>query len=557
MNLQAFFDHWGIVENPFRGEEARQDPVFRRLEAHAARSAAAAGNNGAGIISSGLPVHSDFEKIVGDFRSPAASIVFGEKGAGKTTIRLQLDDRARAFNQAHPEERCLVVPYDDLNPILDRFVARFSSDRRPDVPGALAKFRLVDHIDAILTIIVPRVVDTLLMERQDALGDRLVDLGPEPRKRLRASDPSLRWDLLLLQTLYDRPEGAGAEARSAKLRRVLRLRLPWSGTVWKALAYAGWLVPAALFIAMLRSDQGFLGNDFLLYVLVGLTALYLAVLAKRSLWDRLAFVRLGHRVRRQLRVSARSDLSYARSLEELDPGLLDAAALPVNETDEARYANLDRLRRVLRVYGYQTMLIVIDRVDEPTLIAGEPDRMRSFIWPLLNNKFLQQNGVGVKMLLPIELRHALFRESAAFFQEARLDKQNLIERLSWSGATLYDLCDARLRACIPNAPAQAMSPVNSGEASELSEGGVATRPQQPGLLDLFASDVSRNDLIDALDQMRQPRDAFKMLYQCFTDHCSAVTQDQAQWRIPRHILDQARRAHVERLRQLTSGVRPA
>ena len=33
MNLTQFLAHWKIVENPFRGEEARQDPVFLRLEA--------------------------------------------------------------------------------------------------------------------------------------------------------------------------------------------------------------------------------------------------------------------------------------------------------------------------------------------------------------------------------------------------------------------------------------------------------------------------------------------------------------------------------------------
>jgi hypothetical protein len=151
----------------------------------------------------------------------------------------------------------------------------------------------------------------------------------------------------------------------------------------------------------------------------------------------------------------------------------------------------------------------------------------------LNNKFLQQPGVGAKLLLPIELRHLLFRESAAFFQEARLDKQNLIEKLVWSGAMLYDLCDARLQACRPP------------DAEPIS------------LLSLFAEDVTVQDLVDALDQMHQPRDAFKMLYQCLTEHCSNVTEAQAQWRIPRLVLESVRKDQAERVRQLYRGVRPA
>ena len=66
---------------------------------------------------------------------------------------------------------------------------------------------------------------------------------------------------------------------------------------------------------------------------------------------------------------------------------------------------------------------------------------------MFDNKFLQQDRVGLKLLLPIELRHMLRRETGDFFQEARLDKQHMVDRLSWSGATLYDLCSSRLRAC--------------------------------------------------------------------------------------------------------------
>src|SRR5690606_28527153 len=216
------------------------------------------------------------------------------------------------------------------------------------------------------------------------------------------------------------------------------------------------------------------------YVFAGLLALWLLALGKRYAWDTLALLGLGRRMRRQLRVMARSEASIVRSLRQIDPAARDAGVLPLSDADEARYAMLDRLRRALRVFGYPGVLIVIDRVDEPTLISGDPDRMRAVVWPLFNNKFLQQEGIGVKMLLPIELRHALFKESSAFFQEARLDKQNLVERLSWTGAMLYDLCDARLKACRD----PAAGPIS--------------------LLDLFAEDVTARDLVDALDQMHQP-----------------------------------------------------
>ncbi len=647
MNLNAFFEHWKIHENPFRGEEARQDPVFLRLDGSLRaqqRSQAAAAmtndrgpttpgtvgnarteragssedaedpsNGGSGTGGAGgsgrttvvIPAatHPDFEKIIGQPDRPSTSIVFGERGSGKTAIRIQIADRIARFNAQRPDARCLLVAYDDLNPILDRFVARVDNDRKPDPAEALTKFRLVDHIDALLAIVVPRLVDSLLKERQD---DDPMDLGPEPRRSIRRAEAGVRQELLLLQALYDRPEGGGgasagsgfaaslsntvdsiassaangslggtgasaagasgingisgrregtsslsdsaagpgqggggggggggAAERTGRLRRALRLRLPTRVYVWTALAYIGWIVPAALIVYELATDKLSSKMDVWAYLAIASVLLYLLVIAKRSIWDRLAYLRVGHRVRRQIRVVSRSDVSYARSLRQIDPALIDPAVLPVSSSDDQRYALLERLRRVLRRFGYASIVVIIDRVDEPTLISGDPDRMRSVVWPMFNNKFLQHPGMGIKMLLPMELRHALFRESAAFFHEARLDKQNLIERLTWSGPMLYDLCNARLRACRP----------------------AGTEPI--GLLDLFAEDVSRQDLIEALEHMHQPRDAFKMLYQCLSDHCAAVTDEQALWRIPRHILDNARKTHADRLQQFQRGVRPA
>ncbi|HBS29735.1 MAG TPA: hypothetical protein DEB06_09870, partial [Phycisphaerales bacterium] len=77
------------------------------------------------------------------------------------------------------------------------------------------------------------------------------------------------------------------------------------------------------------------------------------------------------------------------------------------------------------------------------------------------------------------------------------------------------------------------------------------------LTDLFEDDVTRQDLVDALDQMHQPRDAFKMLYQCILEHCSNVTEEQQKWKIPRLVLETVRKQQSERVQQFFKGVRPA
>ncbi len=544
MNLTQFLDHWKIVENPFRGEEARQDPVFLRLEA--ASQSGAAGNAKAADLPAapapGVTAHSDFEKIAGDFAQPSTAMVFGEKGSGKTAIRLQLADRLAAYNAQHPTERCLWISYDDLNPILARFCDRAKVEKKPNITETLGKLRLVDHIDAMLTLAVPALVDAFLKENtvRTAVPPVVIALPDEPRKLIKKMDKQLRLDFLALQVAYDRPDIAtGAEIRTRRFRRALRIVPPIGSLVWQILALLGWIPAAA--VAYYSWTHGKLNldptqimhSDSILWTIAGLLAIYLLVLFKNSVWDRLRYITLGHRLRKQIRVSVRSDSSYGRSLRVIPQRLVDSSILPMTNSDEPRYAMLERLRRVLKHLNYASAVVVLDRVDEPTLIAGDPDRMKAVVWPMMHNKFLQQPGLAIKMLLPIELRHALFRESAAFFQEARLDKQNLIERLSWTGSMLYDLCNARLQACR------------------------AAGAQPIALIDLFSDDVTKQDLIDALDQMHQPRDAFKMMYQCFVDHCASVTSDQAQWRIPRVMLETVKKFQVERVKQLYRGIRPA
>jgi hypothetical protein len=525
MNLGQFFEHWSIAENPFRGEEARDDAVFARLsrEPDGAAPDQAVRDQAEPAKPLADARHSDFEKIVGDLARPSTSIVFGEKGSGKTALRLQIEARARRHNAANPSARVLMIAHDDLNAVLDRFHERSGQDSPLE---SLKHFRLVDHIDSMLLWAVPRLVDALL---EEPTPPNAIDLGESNKKALRKLDGGTRRDLLLLQSVYDRPDSA--EMRTGRLRRALKLPLGGGRLAWDAALFAGWILPLAALIAWWQ-----LGGlpDVVWWVLVAAGAVvWAAAGVKRLVLDRMAMHRLGRRVRKQVRVTSRSDTAYAHSFAQLEPGLASPAVLPTTDADDTRYAMLDRFRRVLAPLGYRGLLIVIDRVDEPSLISGNPEAMRAIIWPLLNNKFLQMDGVGVKMLLPIELRHALYRESSAFFQEARLDKQNLVDRLSWTGAMLYDLCDARLKACLePGA-----KPIT--------------------LVDLFAEDVTERDLVDALDQMHQPRDAFKFLYQCLSEHCSNVTAQQQAWRVPRLVLEGVRKRQSERVQQLYRGISPA
>jgi hypothetical protein len=68
MKIQQFLEHHGVAHNPFAEEDAQSDLVFKEH-----------------CISS--TYHPTWDKIYGDPSEPATSIVFGEKGAGKTALR--------------------------------------------------------------------------------------------------------------------------------------------------------------------------------------------------------------------------------------------------------------------------------------------------------------------------------------------------------------------------------------------------------------------------------------------------------------------------------------
>ncbi|MAO24521.1 MAG: hypothetical protein CMJ35_03585 [Phycisphaerae bacterium] len=530
MNLSQFFEHWSIVENPFRDEEARHDAIFARMGISPIPRAESGAEAAPGALPLAMPrmqsMHPDFEKILGDVGQPSTSIVFGEKGSGKTAIRLQLAAKIERHNAASPDRKVFLIPYDDLNAALDHYNSSVSSKKDAN---PFTEMRLVDHIDAILSNGVSRVLGTLLPGGNDA---PTADLGEHPTKAARKLPQSVRKDMLLLQAVYDSADTSGQ--RTAQLRHMLKLPAGGINPLIAILLWIGWVPSIALFLwaRMFAEFEGMwvMGTD----IVSGLLFLaWAGIMIKAFLLDRLVVNRVAGKLSKQLRMVNRPTNGYLGSLRRMPRSVLGSGELPLDDSDEQRYAMLGRLRRFIEHFGYTGILVVIDRVDEPTLINGDPDRMRSVIWPLLNNKFLQLEHVGIKMLLPIELRHALFKESSAFFQEARLDKQNMIERLSWTGAMLYDLCNARLGVCRP------------ANAEPIS------------LIDIFDEDVTRNDLVEALNNMQQPRDAFKFMYRVLSEHCASVTAEDGRWRVARHTLDRVRRDEAERVMQLQRGIRPA
>ena len=502
MNIDAFLKQHSIDSNPFCAEEARQDRVFENVE-------------------SGCR-HPEFEKILGDLERPSSSVVFGERGSGKTALRIQIEEQIGLFNASRTTGRAVVVAYDEFNDVLSRLCTHTSM---LDPADAIASITLSDQLDAVLTLAVEPLIDATLSGKSPTSGPfkGAVDV----RKRLRAAPDSIRRDLQVLQACYDRAQGG--QRRADRVRRLLQLG-PAAHPAWFkwlalvcVLSAGGWLVAMAL---------GAIKDSTVALVPAILLAVGAVVSAVWWLRLRVAIGRLGKRLSKSIRVSSRDHAAFRAVAQGISRDRLGESVWPAPGGEEARFSMLARLQAVVRTIGYSGLFVLVDRVDEPVAINGVPERMRAFMWPFFRNKVLQVDGVGFKFLLPLELRDALYRETPEFFREARLDKQNLVERLAWSGPMLYDLCTARLRACTKNR-------------------------DEVNLMDLFEENVTRQDVVDALGQMHQPRDAFKLLYGLIQEHCSNVTTEQNAYTISRTVLDVVRKREVERREGLIRGARPA
>lgn len=503
MKIQKFLDHHDIAENPFTEEDAQTDPVFKE---HCIGSA----------------FHPSWDKVYGDPSEPSTSVVFGEKGSGKTALRLQIARHLSEYNRSHPGRRLFVIEYDDFNPFLDRFRNKVPSRfRRAD--RALSQWKLWDHMDAILTLGVTRLVDLVLeappAPRRFPLpswwkvssgapssaapaseaasssytnghpGGAALDLASLDRLQAR--------DLLLLAACYDQSPAETFQGRWGRLRR--RLRFTSWQAMWAQVLGAGTTLSVFALIALLGR-----------WAWLATAWPYLVVVAGWLPW----FVRAwtwywrSWQIARRVRVVNHSPGALRRVLMNLRGTEIAGQPLPIEDRTDDRYELLMKFQNVLRSLGYSGVIVLVDRVDEPHLINGSADRMRTLIWSMLDNKFLKHPGLGIKLLLPVELAHFVSREDREFYQRARLDKQNLVPSLEWTGQALYDVANARLKACAkPNA--------------------------SPALSDLLEDSIDHQRLLDALRGLRVPRHLFKFMYRLLVAHSNAHTDEEPAWKISR------------------------
>jgi hypothetical protein len=475
MKIQTFLEHHGIARNPFAEEDASTDPVFKD---HCIEST----------------YHPTWDKVYGDPLEPSTAIVFGEKGAGKTAMRLQIARHLQEFNEQNAGKRNFVIHYDDFNTFLDRFRSKLSrSQQRPE--RVLQQFKLWDHMDAILSLAVTGLIDRILQVQQPSTSVQCEIIGAE----LDKLDRYQARDLLLLAACYDQSMAATYKGRWHELRKRLRFGT-WTAW-WDRLLGFGWSIGYVLLIAT-ALYKGWISslNPFWLHPAL-LAAGWLPYL-----WRLTKNFFLARGVLKRMRVGNHETNPLRQLFMNFTAAELTSQPLPNKDSTDSRYELLLKFQGLLNTLGYHGIFVLVDRVDEPHLINGAAELMKSLVWPMLDNKFLKHPGIGYKMMLPLELTRFIEREERDFYQRARLDKQNMIPSFEWSGEALYDVTNARLRAC-------------------------AKPETTPSLRTLVATTVSDQRLIDSLRSLRVPRRLFKFLYRLLVVHCNSHSDENPVWHI--------------------------
>ncbi|HEV3004555.1 MAG TPA: hypothetical protein VGX78_08835, partial [Pirellulales bacterium] len=333
MKIQQFLEHHGIASNPFADEDAQTDAVFKE---HCIDSTH----------------HPTWDKIYGDPSEPSTAIVFGEKGAGKTAMRLQIVRHIEQHNRTHPDQQLFVIEYDDFNPFLDRFRDKLGRRRRID--QVLSHWKLWDHMDAILSLGVTELVDRVLDGPRGAppegtsLNQARLDTSRLDRYQTR--------DLLLLAAIYDQSLAETFRKRWQRLRR--RLRFSTWRTRWPiALGVVAVLAVFGTIIGLQKWD--WLASPWP-YLFAAAGWIPYALRSAKWFWR-------ARGMTRQLRVVNHEPNPLRQVLMNFSSDELAGQPLPTKERTDDRFELLAKFQGVLRTLGYSGIIVLVDRVDEPHL----------------------------------------------------------------------------------------------------------------------------------------------------------------------------------------------
>ncbi len=488
MFIETWRKHWGLKQDPFSCEDADKDPILSRMDRGA--------------------VHSDFERLFGDPESPSPGIVFGEKGSGKSGLRLMMRRKLEELSES--SKRVLCTDYVEFDSYLERFRRSVGAKPEPAEVGRAVHrhWSLSDHLDAMLSGGVTELVDRFLDSKESAK-----DLSDKQKA-----------DFLLLSAFYyDSHRRTTSEALQDVGARLHFGR--WRTMFFNMLRTVVVVVGVAVAIAPIadRSDRFVKEGSELGWHVVGLSLVAAVVL--QALIERVSLSSLARKVR-SLRVLNRDPRPVLKALRSVGASHREEFPWPKGTDEATRYDHLTRFEAILSKLGYSAWYVLFDRIDEPSALNADPDGARRFVETILDHKLLQTPGLALKLFLPIELDEIYRNAGPEKLKRMRLDKSNLVPTLEWTGQELTEIANQRLIACSDD----------------------ASTPHRLG--DFFAPDVGDDYVRDTLQRLATPRYAMGFLTAVFRDYARNLPDDLDadgdEWLVPRAHFDVVRASFVDK-----------
>jgi hypothetical protein len=446
MERAAWLRSFGLGRDPFEAPDARRDEVLA-------------------LEPMGM-LHVRYAEVHGATEVPHSCLVEGVPGSGRTALCMQLvaEDEHAALQRPGLGRR--VVP-------IDRFaeVAGGVEERRG------GEITACEAIDLVLHRIVPEIVDEVLGIANDGARPRMP--VADAAAAIESAGPSACRDLVVLQALYDRADGAPSRTM------LLRDRFALSGGVL-AEASRSWglvLLGSSALLAVVLVAFGDRRDEAIVRALpsvapewaqalpwIGLGLVLSAGLGLLGRWA-VAGLYAQSRVRRAMRsivVTDRDAEDLATCLNEWRP--VDLRRVPKRGAIGPRLDLLDRLERIVRLLGWRSIAVVVDGV-------GDDATSRRAIKALLDERIVQRSGTSVVLAAP-----------PTAVEDVRVPCSRVV--LDWPVPALRRLIQSRLDRC-------ADRPVAAPSLDALFEQAI-TSDEIDGWLARWATPRAALDAIDAL-----------------------------------------------------------
>jgi len=403
MERATWLRSFGLARDPFEAPDARRDEVLA-------------------LEPMGM-LHVRYAEVHGSTEVPHSCLIEGVPGSGKTALCMQLvaEDEHEALQRPGLGRR--VVP-------IDRFteVARGVEERRGGTITAS------EALDLVLHRVVPEIVDEVLGIANDGTRPRMP--VSDAAAAIESAGPSVCRDLVVLQALYDRADGAPSRTM------LLRDRFALSGGVL-AEASRSWglvLLGSCVSIGIVLLALGDRRDAALVRALpsvapewaqalpwIGLGLVLSASLGLLGRWA-VAGMYVRSRVRRAMRsivVTDRDADDLAVCLNEWRP--VDLRRVPKRGAIAPRLELLDRLERIVRLLGWRSIAVVVDGVGDDAI-------SRRAIKALLDERIVQRSGTSVVLAAP-----------PAAVEDLRVPCSRVM--LEWPVPALRRLIQSRLDRC--------------------------------------------------------------------------------------------------------------